>query len=298
MSLPGRFLTVIRGWSLPLSISSVTLGTTAAATTQRGSAWLYLLVVFGVCLFHACANTFNDYFDLKYGVDTPEAPTAIYRAHGVFAGLIAPKALFYLSIILLTIALLIGAALAILRTAYLWPLIILGLFLNLFYTALPGHALKYTALGEPAVFLAFGPVIMEGSFAVQTGYLSWNVFLLSLPVGILVALVLFANNLRDREFDSCKKIKTLATLLGPRAGMKTFIALAYLPYMITGAYVGMKILDWPGLFVLFSLPTTVRTVRSFSQNIPVAADAMASETALSFNFFLLISLIINILIKI
>lgn len=296
MNLPGRFLTVIRGWSLPIGISSVTLGT-AAAATQHGSIGLYLLVVFGTCMLHACANTFNDYFDLKYGVDTPDAPTALYRPHSVFAGLITPKALLYLSIILAGGALVIGMALAILRTAYLWPLIILGLFLNLFYTALPERGLKYIALGEPAVFLAFGPIIMEGSYAVQTRHLSWNVFLLSIPVGILVALVLFANNLRDREFDSRKKIKTLATLLGPRTGIKTFIVLACLPYAIICAYVGMGILDWPGLFVLFSLPTAFRAVRIFSQNIPVAADAVVSEVALSFNFFLLIALVTNILIS-
>jgi 1,4-dihydroxy-2-naphthoate octaprenyltransferase len=296
MNLPGRFLTVIRGWSLPISISSVTLGTTAAAP-QHGSIGLYLLVVLGACMLHACANTFNDYFDLKYGIDTPDAPTALYRAHGVFAGLITPKALLYLSIILAAGALAIGAALAILRTAYLWPLIILGMLLNIFYTALPERSLKYIALGEPAVFLAFGPIIMEGSYAVQAGHLSWNVFLLSIPVGIPVALVLFANNLRDREFDSRKKIRTLATLLGPRAGIKTFITLAYLPYAIICAYVGMGILGWPGLFALFSLPTTVRTVRIFLKNIPVTADAMASEITLSFNFFLLIALVANILIS-
>jgi hypothetical protein len=71
---------------------------------------------------------------------------------------------------------------------------------------------------------------MEGSFAVQTKHLSWNVFLLSIPVGLLVALVLFANNLRDRAFDSRKKIKTLATLTAPRTGKNIFLLLTGLPY--------------------------------------------------------------------
>ncbi len=296
MNLPGRFLTIIRGWSLPIGISSVTLGTVAAATTQRGSVGLYLLVVLGVCMLHACANTFNDYFDLKYGVDTPDAPTVLYRSHGVFTGLITPSALLYLSITLAAGALLIGACLAILRTAYLWPLIIIGLLLNIYYTALPQRGLKYLALGEPAVFLAFGPIVMEGSFAVQTKHLSWNVFLLSIPVGLLVALVLFANNLRDRAFDSRKKIKTLATLTAPRTGKNIFLLLTGLPYGLIGVYVGTGILGWPGLLVFLSLPTAVTTIKIFSQHIPVNADALASKVALSFNFLLLAALVADIFI--
>jgi 1,4-dihydroxy-2-naphthoate octaprenyltransferase len=119
---------------------------------------------------------------------------------------------------------------------------------------------------------------------------------LSIPVGLLVALVLFANNLRDRDFDSRNKIKTLATVTNHHTNEIIFILLTGLPYGFIGAYVGTGILGWPSLLVFLSLPTAVATIKAFSHHIPAAADAMASKIALSFNFFLLIAMVADFLI--
>lgn len=245
---------------------------------------------------HASANAFNDYFDLKNGVDSPDSPTVLYRPHGVFEGWLSPKTLLGIAITFMTLALAIGGSLAAFRTAWLAPIIGLGIILNIFYTGLRQYSLKYIALGEPAVFLAFGPLIIMGSCAVQTRTFPTDTFLLSIPTGILAALVLFANNLRDREFDARKNIKTLATIMTPQAGKRLFTFMAVLPYPIIGAAVMAGIIRWPALLVLASTPTAIKIIKLFSKEIPVNADALTSEIVLFFNFLLLAGIIAGILL--
>jgi hypothetical protein len=47
----------------------------------------------------------------------------------------------------------------------------------------------------------WGPVIVGGTYFVQRGSLSPDAVLISVPFGLLVALVLLANNLRDIDYD-------------------------------------------------------------------------------------------------
>jgi 1,4-dihydroxy-2-naphthoate octaprenyltransferase len=184
------------------------------------------------------------------------------------------------------LGLLVGGTLAWLRTAWLWPILLAGIFLNIFYTGLGRSSLKYIAMGEAAVFLAFGPLLIMGSYAVQTRSLSWDVFLLSLPTGILVALVLFANNLRDRESDSLKNIKTLATVMTPQAGKTFLAAMATFPYVLICVYILTRRLGGPAFLVFASMGPLIKLIRVFWNGIPHAADAMMSRVTLLFNFFL------------
>jgi len=51
--------------------------------------------------------------------------------------------------------------------------------------------------------------------AVQRQALSWlKTLYISIPFGVLVALVLLANNIRDIAYDSRQGIKTVGILLG------------------------------------------------------------------------------------
>lgn len=287
---------IARGWSFPISLTSVSLGAIFAIGKGSVSPALYLVCLLGACILHASSNTFNDYFDYKYGVDTPQSPTALYRPHGIFQGLIDPRALLGISLLLLCLALIIGAWLSVTRTALLLPILIAGASLGLLYTALPKKNLKYNSIGEIAVFLAFGPLLMEGSFAVQAQRLSENVLFLSVPVGMLVALVLFANNLRDREFDASKGIRTLATLVSKKEGLRIFMLLALLPYAFIIFYIIIGVLNWTSLLTLFTLPLTIKIISVFMKSVPLASDAIASKISLFFNSFLAISLLLNLIV--
>jgi 1,4-dihydroxy-2-naphthoate octaprenyltransferase len=291
MNLRSLFV-VSRGWSLTITLINVTTGTAIAFQDGPVSFYLYFTCLLGAVFFHAGANVLNDYFDFKYRVDTPTAPTALYRPHPVFAGLAKPKELRELSTVLLGGSILIGSLLACLRTFWIGAIMAFGLFIAVFYTARP-VALKYKALGEPLVFLAFGPLMLEGAYAVQRGTLSWKALYLSIPLGLLVALILLANNLRDRTHDAGTDVRTLGTLLTKEGGMALFTALSLGSYGLILAYVALNLTSWLALFVFLALPINLIYIREFRQKIPVGADAKISQVHLLFGILLILALFLE-----
>ena len=75
--------------------------------------------------------------------------------------------------------------------------------------------LKYRALGELSVFLAWGPLMALGSMVSSTGgFIDHIVTIVSIPVALLVVATLYANNVRDIERDKSRGAYTLAVILG------------------------------------------------------------------------------------
>src|SRR5207247_8172108 len=76
-----------------------------------------------------------------------------------------------------------------------WIVLVLGAvggLIGIFYT-LPPLALQYHGIGEVAVTIIFGPIVVLGAYAVQRGALGWEAFLASLPLGLLVGSVVLVN---------------------------------------------------------------------------------------------------------
>ncbi len=129
------------------------------------------------------------------------------------------------------------------------------------------------ALGEPAVFMMWGPLMVSGAYYVQTGVFSGKVLFVSFPLGILVALVLLANNMRDIQFDSRVKIRTLATSLGEHRAIGLYKFLIAVVYIWTGLLVILGYLSYWSLLVLGSLPLAFKLVQGLREKIPMDADA-------------------------
>ena len=96
-----------------------------------------------------------------------------------------------------------------------WPILAVGfvsVLAGYFYTAGP---IKYgrRGLGEVMVFLFMGVLMVMASYYVQLEKLSWEALYGSLPVGILVANILHANNLRDITNDRINHKVTIATMI-------------------------------------------------------------------------------------
>ncbi len=284
-----------RPWSFSMSVISVTLGTLVAAGRAPVDWLSFAAVVAGVVLVHAAGNVLNDYCDTRSQVDQADTGTANYRPHPVFSGLMSPRAVLVEAAVLFAPAALIGVWLAVSRTPLVFSLAFAGLLLTVFYTGWPLQ-LKYRALGELVVFLIWGPLQFEGAYAVQTGDLSVDVLVASIPFGILVALVLFANNIRDIEHDSRVGISTIAIRLGSRHSLVAFagfMACAYL-YVI-GAVVAGALTPW-SLLVLLSVPTAYRLLRAFRQSFPQMADALTAKLDTVFGGLFVVALILDRLI--
>lgn len=105
-----------------------------------------------------------------------------------------------------------------------------------------GGPRPYAALaaGELAVFLFFGPVAVAGTALVAAGEVTAAAWWASVPVGLLAATLLLANNLRDLESDSAAGKRTLAVRLGGSraAGLDVLLMVAAGATVVAGVAVG------------------------------------------------------------
>jgi 1,4-dihydroxy-2-naphthoate octaprenyltransferase len=281
-----------RPWSFTMTAISVGVGGAVAALDGAFDVWLFLLTLVGAVCVHGATNLINDYFDYKSGVDRPGAPTTLYRPHPLVEELIFPQTVLTISLILYAIAAMIGLELIRLKGAGLLWFILVGAIASFFYTAGP-IKYKYLALGELAVFLMWGPVIVGGTYFVQRGSLSLDAVLISVPFGLLVALVLLANNLRDIDYDRSAGIATLGTLLGQQKTRVLYQGLILLAYLATALLIALKILSPWGLLVFFSAPVAFRLIRTLQREIPNDADARTAQLDTLFGVWLIVGLILE-----
>jgi 1,4-dihydroxy-2-naphthoate polyprenyltransferase len=281
-----------RPWSFPLSLVSVTLGTLVAAAEGPLLWGWYLLVCVGIVCFHATANVYNDYFDTRYGVDQPDSPTARYRPQPILAGLLTPGQLLSEAIILNTVTLIIGLILTFQRSTFIFWIGFIGFLASLFYTAGP-LKYKYRALGEFFVFLMWGPLMVEGSYAVQRQILSLKPLYLSIPFGILVALVLLANNIRDIKNDARQGIKTIAIHLGEKSSLRLYVGLIIAAYLLVIVLVAAGPFSPWCLLIVLSFPKAFSLTRTFMKTVPEAADAITAQFATMFGVLLIAGLVLG-----
>lgn len=271
---------------------SVSVGAALAAIDGSFSWALYLMTLLGTISLHAATNLINDYYDVKSGVDTQEVSTAQYRPHPLVEGKLEADQVRIAAFSLYGLSALIGLFLA---ATCGWALLwvgLLGAFASLTYTA-PPLKYKYSALGEISVFLVWGPLMVAGSYFVQRQMFSVNAFWISLPFGLLVALVLLANNIRDITHDHDKGILTLAIVLGRRNGLLLYATLVLLSYLaiVLMSFFG-PLYRW-SLIVLLSLPLALRLLRQMIKQVPADADARTAQLDTAFGALLVISLVLE-----
>jgi 1,4-dihydroxy-2-naphthoate octaprenyltransferase len=215
----GRWLVITRAAVFPMTIWSGLIGGLLAAEAARtaGGApvdWALLaLAVVGLVLAHAANNMINDYFDTTGGVDTEGYVRALYAPHPILAGWVTKRRLA--ATILAVNA--VDAAIMLFLFAVRGPLIVVfalaGLFVSVFYVA-PPIRLKHHGLGEPGVFLVWGPFMIGGAYVAATGELPLSVLLVSVPYALLVTSVLFGKHIDKIEADGKIGVRTLPVILG------------------------------------------------------------------------------------
>ncbi len=232
-----RYIELMRLPFLTVTIGGVLIGT-AYAYWKTGSVDIlrFLLALIAACLLHAATNVVNDYFDYVSGND-PANTKAISPFSGgsrkIVNGEVSPKA-----------ALLFGIALAVMGG-------LIGLYLNftiqgnaVLYIGAAGFFLVfayngifprfvYIGLGELAIFLAWGPLMVAGAYAVQTGRIEPQLIWVSFLPGILTALILVINEFADEEADRKVGRKTWVILFGRRATLHLYMAMVVLAYLLT-----------------------------------------------------------------
>lgn len=292
MSIYRNWFLASRPWSFAMTAISVSVGSTLGASDGNFSWVLYSATLLGTILLHAATNLINDYYDVKAGVDTREASTAQYRPHPLVEGKLNAGQVRLAAYILYAASTIIGILLAVTRGWELLWIGMIGAFASLTYTA-PPLKYKYSALGEISVFLMWGPLMVSGSYFIQCQAFSMAAVWISLPFGILVALVLLANNIRDITHDRKKGILTLAIVLDRQKSLLLYGALVVAAYL---GVVSMSLLGplslW-SLIVLLSVPLAVRLLLQMRKQVPADADARTAQLDTAFGVLLVISLILE-----
>ncbi|MGD2272915.1 MAG: 1,4-dihydroxy-2-naphthoate octaprenyltransferase [Desulfobacterales bacterium] len=290
MNIYQNWFLASRPWSFTMSAISVSVGAALGAMDGDFSWSYYLITLIGMIILHAATNLMNDFYDVRGGVDYREASTAQYRPHPLLEGKLKPNQVLNGAFIMYGLSAIIGLYLAATRGwALLW-LGLVGVFASFAYTA-PPLKYKYKALGEFSVFLMWGPLMVEGAYFTQRQAFSITAFWVSLPFGVLVALVLLINNTRDMIHDRQKGIITLPILIGHRNGLRLYLCLVILAYL---GILWMSIfgpLDPWSLIVFVSLPLAIRLLKQMWYEVPMDADARTAQLDTAFGVLLVISMI-------
>jgi len=246
---------------LSATIVPVVLGIAVAAAHGSFDVWSALLTVVGASFVQLGVNTANDVFDTAQGADDANVTPTQYSGGSrvIQYGLLSLRQMATIAGGLYLGAALIGLLLLATRgSTALLVIGILGILLSLAYTA-PPFKLAYRGLGEIVVAVGFGPLMLLGAYVVQTaGTLSWEPFVASIPVAVLVALILYVNEIPDRRGDAHAGKRTLPVRWSPGTvvlGWDLAIVVAY------GAVVGgvaLGILPVTTLVVLLTVPLAKR----------------------------------------
>jgi len=282
-----------RPWSLVMTFVSVSLAGLLAFGSGSFNAVLFLLTMVGLIFAHLASNMANDYFDVKHGVDKMESPTSQYRPHPLLTGEIQWGSYKAAVIGMYVVALIFGLFLAWVRGLPVLMFTALGLFFGIFYTADP-VIYKKRSLGELAVFLVWGPLMVGGSYYVLTGSLDYVPMLVSTPVGLLVALVLLANNLRDVDYDRTVGVETIVS--DKESGLGLFKGLVLLIYASTILLVVARLLSPFSLVALYTVREARGIITVFEEEVPPAADPMTAQLALHYGQLLLAGELVNIIL--
>lgn len=195
----------------------VLLGIAAAASHGAFTWWTAILTIIGASFAHLAINVTNDVFDTLSGADEANTTPTMYSGGSRVAvyDLVTVRGLVWLALTLFGAAAAIGFALvAITGSMTLLWIGIAGILVGVAYTA-PPLKLVYRGLGEIAVAIGFGPIMLLGAYVVQTGRLAWEPLVLSLVPGILIALILFVNEIPDRRSDAEAGKRTLPVRFHP-----------------------------------------------------------------------------------
>jgi 1,4-dihydroxy-2-naphthoate octaprenyltransferase len=247
-----------RPFSFTASITPVVLGGVWAAYDGHWSWMLFAVTLVGSVAIHAGTNLINDYYDWKKGADTPES---LGPNRALKEGYITPRQVFWGGIFCFVLGSALGLYLVATRGVFILYLGIFSVLAGWFYTAGP-VAFAYTGLGEIVVFIFMGPVMVLGSYYVQAQRVAPEVLWISVPVGMLVAAILHANNMRDLDTDRANKKHTLANLLGREASRWEYYLLVGGSYLLLVLLVVLGIAPAATLLALLTLPLAIDLIRT------------------------------------
>lgn len=241
-----KWLVISRACVFSMTFTSGVIGVLLAAISTNINWGLALMCVIGLVVAHASNNLINDYIDVKQGVDTEDYPRTQYSTHPLLGGLTTEKSLLRAAILLTLLDGLIMIYLTINRGPLVIGFALVGLSLSLAYTGV----LKRLGLGELTAFIVWGPLMIGGTAYVASGELTPEIWLNTLPYGLIVASVLVGKHIDKIEADKTVGVRSIPVIIGEKRALllnKFFFVLFYVLVF------GLVIFRYAGWGILISL---------------------------------------------
>ena len=288
---PARLMwKMTRPHTLTATFAPVILGTVMALAVTDID-WVMLAAIMSACLcLQIATNLFNEYYDFKRGLDTADS---VGIGGGIVRHGLKPSNVLTVAFVLYGIAAILGVYICMNSSWWLVAIGIFGMAVGYLYTGGP-LPIAYTPFGELFAGVLMGSGFVLISYFVQTGTITWDSVLISLPIAILVGAINMSNNIRDIEEDIIGGRKTLAILLGrDRAIGLLMIAFIVSFAWIVGLIVAGIISPW-GLIVFLGIKKPIEAIRAFrigKEQMRVAMKSTALTNTI-FSFLLAIGLFI------
>ncbi len=250
-------------------ITAISVGIAGLLAVRNGvfQPGLFALLAVGLIMAHATNNIVNDMTDYWKGVDRGNYFRAQYGPQPLEHGLMNARQMTLYAAFSGAVALAAGIALVVLRGGLTLPLLGAGAFFVLLYT----YPLKYIGLGELAVLLVWGPLMIGGGYYVLAGAWSWPVVVASLPYALGATTVIFGKHIDKLAGDREKGIHTLPVLMGEHASRNLAIGMMAFQYVFVGYLVATGFFTPALLIVLLALPKFVQVTRIFARPRPTEA---------------------------
>ncbi|HZW55726.1 MAG TPA: prenyltransferase [Nitrososphaerales archaeon] len=275
---------------IPLVILPAIVGAAFSFSISHKINLLYLvLTCSGVILLHLGANAIDDAYDYENGVDAlanSMFPPDFGGWKPLPRGLISLRGAKVISYALLLSSLALAGLFWYLVGLWAFVLGLVGVVLAVVYTA-PPLKLDYRGLGlgEASIFFAFGPIPVLGSFFIQSGSLSVNAFLVSVPIGLMTVTILLDHDLIFLEVYREAKKLSLTPVLGRKKALALSLGLTLVAYILVASLVAANILPiWSLVAPIASLLILMRKIQAFARPnepppfyVPFAVNAMFSN---------------------
>jgi 1,4-dihydroxy-2-naphthoate octaprenyltransferase len=263
------FLYAARSVILVISAQAAIIAGLLAAGADRFGWGNFVGVLVGFVVAHMISNLSNDYFGFTRGHDTPDSPRMRYTVHPLASGMLDSRTLLIGLALLAVIGLGVTVCFIVERGWMAAAFAVAGISLLLLYDAAP-TPLKSIGLGEFAVLLVWGPLMIGGGYAMITGELSANAMFASLPYGLGVMTILMGKHIDQMDFDTRKGIRTLPVLIGEGAARALNIAAICAIYGIVAVLIGLGRLTPFAAAIVLAGPRAVHAVKMMSRSRPAA----------------------------
>jgi 1,4-dihydroxy-2-naphthoate octaprenyltransferase len=249
---------------LTASISPILVGSALGFLSAGTFNWpLFMLALLSIMAFHAGANVINDYYDHLSRNDWVNTNPTPFSGGSRFIQnyLLSPKETLILGLCLFTAGAVMGLIIVLLtKSVFILSLGAIGLLGGFFYTAKPVK-LGYRTIGEFFIAMLFGVLPVYGAYYLQTGRIDLFVLPAACIIGILVFLIILANEFPDAPADAAVNKKTLVVYFGVPASVWIYRVTLGASFVFAGLILFHHKFAVGGILYLLTLPVAIMAMR-------------------------------------